>query len=108
MDLEAQSHVYVRTPLANEYWARKKADLEKNKSYAKGIRLNLSAPEVPCHFTPGGGVPQGDKLSCLYWTMLEDICLAALRIDGKIEPSSISEVVTMLYMRLMTFVLQMI
>ena len=82
VDLESQSQVYVRTPIANEYWARRKANLENNESYANGIKLNLSTPEEPCHFTPGGGVPQGDKLSCLYWTIFEDICLAALRIDG--------------------------
>ena len=69
VDLEGQSKVFVRTPIANEYWAMKKASLEKNESYAKGITLKLSTPEEPCHFTPGGSVPQGDKMSCLYWTM---------------------------------------
>ena len=77
IDIEAESKVYVRTPLAHEHWAKKIANKLRDRSYT----LRLSN-EDPCPFTPEGGVPQGDKMSCIYWTQFEDIVLAALRLDN--------------------------
>jgi hypothetical protein len=77
VDMEKDSHVTVATPLSRHYWA---------SSYSRSIHRDSENTAVPSFFIPVKGTPQGDTISCLSWSVFENICLAALRTDiGRVK-----------------------
>ena len=75
--MEEDSHVTVSTPLARHHWASK---------YTRSLHRGQSELEEPAFFIPLQGTPQGDTISCLTWTVFENICLAALCNDpGRVK-----------------------
>ena len=67
--------VTVRTPSAHQYWATA-------HSWRLGTQPT-AGPDEPAFLIPLCGTPQGDTASCLNWTVFENICLAALRLDTR-------------------------
>ena len=70
--VEEDSHVTVATPLARHHWSMK---------YARTIYPSEGSGSEPSFFMLVTGTPQGDTISCLTWTVFENICLAALCKD---------------------------
>ena len=76
VEMEDDSHVTVCTPRAKHYWADK---------YSRTLQSDDIIDE-PSFFIPVRGTPQGDTISCLTWTVFENICLAALCKDpGRVK-----------------------
>ena len=75
--MENDSRVTVCTPSARHYWAQK---------YTRTLHRTNCDPSEPSFFVPVRGTPQGDTISCLTWTVFENICLATLRKDpGRVK-----------------------
>ena len=73
--MENNSKVTVCTPLARHYWAER---------YTR--RLGETDQTEPSFFVPVNGTTQGDTISCLTWTVFENICLGTLRKDpGRVK-----------------------
>jgi hypothetical protein len=77
VDIEKDSHVTVLSPHARHYWATK---------YTRTLHRRESGLSEPSFFIPFKGTPQGDTISCLTWTVFENICLATLCKDpGRVK-----------------------
>jgi hypothetical protein len=77
VDTEKDSRVTVLTPIARHHWATK---------YTRTLHRGEASASEPSFFIPFKGTPQGDTISCLTWTVFENICLATLCKDpGRVK-----------------------